>query len=72
MSPFLVSQQRPSLREYEESASVGQGRWRTSANSKVLVSLPTACVASCPLSSELPLGCLLPGQGANSLSSLAR
>lgn len=31
-----LSQQRPSPREYEESASVGQGRWRTSANSKVL------------------------------------
>ncbi|XP_036008813.1 CCR4-NOT transcription complex subunit 3 isoform X2 [Mus musculus] len=28
-------QQRPFSREYEESASVGQGRWRTSANSKV-------------------------------------
>lgn len=32
-----LSQQRLSPREYEESAPIGQGRWRTSANSKVLV-----------------------------------
>lgn len=60
--PFLPSQQRPSPREYEESASVGQGRWRTSANSKVLRSSPAACVATCSLCSELLLGRLLPWQ----------
>lgn len=33
---FPLPQQPPSPGEYEESASLGQGRWRTSANSKVL------------------------------------
>lgn len=37
---FPLPQQPLSPGEYEESASVGQGRWRTSANSKVLSDCP--------------------------------
>ena len=54
---LTLSQQRPSSGEYEESASVGQGRWRTSANSKV-PRFPPACHTLAPQNSSLGACCL--------------
>ncbi|XP_060223173.1 CCR4-NOT transcription complex subunit 3 isoform X3 [Meriones unguiculatus] len=57
---------RPFLREYEESASVGQGRWRTSANSKVRL---IAASRRCPKawSSLKIFGKRFPSQGRKRL-----
>ena len=54
---LALSQQRLSPGEYEESASVGQGRWRTSANSKVPGFPPARC-ALAPRNSSSGACCL--------------